>query len=319
MSAKTSYPTLPEDKRAALRKAVRIEIWTLGFLASIVAVMYFIMGSSQAMKTAWIEDLLSLLPPSLFLLSAWAERKPPSERFPFGFHRVGSLGFFAAACALLVMGVFLLYESIATLVRAEHPTIGTVELFGETIWLGWLMMAGLAYSVISPVVLGRMKKQPAQNLSDKILSTDADMNAADWQTGLAGIAGIIGIGLGFWWADAAAALIISFSILKDGISNCKIALAELLDGAPRKLDADEIHPVAKTLREELRLRYPGHDVRLRETGRFIRATVVPSLDHEICDELRAALRGSDEAWRVTEVSHVLTDRLAAPQPKAPVI
>ena len=270
MRAGETYPQIPEGKKKQLRHAVRLELWTLFFLVSIVAVMYLVMGSSQAMKSAWVEDVLSLLPASMFLLTAWFERKPPNEKFSFGYHRVGSLGFFLAACALLVMGAYLLYESAVTLVTAEHPTIGTVDLFGERVWLGWVMMAALAYSCIPPVILGRMKKKPSQELADKILNTDADMNAADWQTGVAGILGIAGIAIGWWWADAVAAGVISFSVLKDGFTNVRIALAELLDGAPRELSSDEIHPAAKAIRAELQKRHPGSEVRIRETGLYAR-------------------------------------------------
>ena len=301
------YPDIPGDKAAMLRHAVRLELWTLFFLATIVAVMYLVMGSSQAMKSAWVEDLLSLLPPSMFLLTAWLERKPPNEKYPFGFHRVGSLGFFAAACALLVMGGYLLFDSAMSLIRAEHPTIGTVELFGQRIWLGWLMIAALAYSVVPPVILGRLKKKPSESISDKILHTDADMNAADWQTGLAGIAGIAGIAVGWWWADAVAAGLISFSILKDGLTNVRIALAELLDGAPRELASDSIPPAAASIRDELRRRYPGSDVRLRETGRYIRAVIVDTLDDELARPKRETLAGSEQAWRLIEISRAVAD------------
>lgn len=305
LSPESGYPRLPEDKKKQLRHAVRLELWTLFFLATIVVVMYLVMGSSQAMKTAWIEDLLSLLPASMFLLTAWLERKPPNEKYPFGLHRVGSLGFFAAACALLVMGLYLLFDSSASLIRAEHPTIGTTEIFGERIWSGWLMIAALAYSAVPPVVLGRLKKKPSQDIADKILHTDADMNAADWKTGVAGIAGIVGISLGWWWADAAAAGLISFSILKDGVTNCRIALAELLDGAPRELANDKLHPAAQSIRDELRRRHPGADVRLRETGRYMRAVVVSSLAHELDAETRESFGARDDSWRLVEVSRAI--------------
>ncbi|MAY62655.1 MAG: cobalt transporter [Rhizobiales bacterium] len=298
-----TYPQIPEEKEKQLRHAVRLELWTLFFLATIVAVMYIVMGSSQAMKTAWIEDLLSFLPPAMFVLTAWFERKAPNDKFSFGYHRVGSLGFFLAACALLVMGAYLLYESVTSLLAAEHPTIGTVELFGERVWLGWLMMAALAYSCIPPVILGRMKKKPSQELADKILNTDADMNAADWQTGVAGILGIAGIAIGWWWADALAAGVISFSVLKDGITNVRIALAELLDGVPRELSSDEIHPAAKAIRAELQRRHPGSEVRIRETGRYMRAVVVNSLESQTTGETRVQYGPGDDDWRLIEVAH----------------
>lgn len=305
---KADEASLPPELEDEARKAVRLELWTIFFLVTIVIVMFFAMGASQAMKTAWIEDALSLLPPILFLVAIRLERRSPNPAFPFGYHRFGSLAFFAAACALAAMGGYLLYEAIVTLIKQEHPTIGSVNILGRDIWLGWLMIAALAYSVLPPVILGRMKKRPAHRLADKILHTDSNMNAADWQTGVAGIAGIIGIAFGFWWADAAAAGIISFSILKDGFKNVRIAFAELLDSAPRKLDSSDTHPAVEKIRGELERRYPGTEVRIRETGRHMRAVIVPALNAELDQDLRDEIAGSEDGWRLIEMAQALDDR-----------
>ncbi|WP_336056748.1 cation diffusion facilitator family transporter [Nitratireductor sp. CH_MIT9313-5] len=303
------YQQLPEDIVDTLNHARRLEWWTLGFISSIVIVMYFAVGSSQAMKSAWAEDLLSLLPPILFLAATAVERKPPTEFYPYGFHRAGSLGFFASAMALTAMGGYLLFEAAMTLLNREHPSIGSVRVFGREVWLGWLMMAALLYSVIPPVILGRKKKKLARKLRDKILYTDADMNAADWQTGAAGIVGIIGIGLGFWWADAAAAGIISFSILNDGLRNTRTAFAELMDGAPRKIDAAEISETAKQIKHRLQKRNPNHRVQIRQTGRYIRAVVVPER-HEAISQENAKLLADKDAWQLTEVSRAVSSTTA---------
>ena len=217
-----------------VRHGERLEWWTLGWMISVVVVMWLVMGSSQAMKAAVIEDVLSLVPAIVFLLSIHWERKHPNQRFPFGYRRANSLAFLVAATALLSVGGFLAYESVTTLVRQEHPTVGGITLFGQTIWLGWLMIAALAYSVVPPMILGHIKHPIATRIRDKVLHTDALMQKADWQTGLAGIAGIIGISLGWWWADAAAALFISLSIIKDAIGALEKAVAELLDGPPAR-------------------------------------------------------------------------------------
>ncbi|WP_138934065.1 cation transporter [Roseovarius arcticus] len=296
---------IPDEIDRKLRRAATLEWWSIFWLLTIIAVMYFAMGSSQAMKTAWIEDTLSLLPPVLFLLSRKFESKSATDKYPFGFHRAGSLGFFLAAAALTAMGCFLLYDSARALILQEHATIGNVTIFGWDVWLGWVMVSALFYSVIPPVILGRMKKPLAQATMDKILYTDADMNAADWKTGLAGVAGIIGIGFGFWWADAAAAGLISFDVLRDGLRNLRISVAELLDGAPRKLDSADIHPIVDTLSDKLRKRFPEHDVQVRETGRFVRASVVSAKGAELDDQELRALAPEDQSWRLIAVSRQL--------------
>lgn len=295
-----THSHLPDEICTKLKKARRLEWWTVFFLITIVIIMYFAVGSSQAMKSAWAEDMLSLLPPLLFLLSERVERRAPTRRFPYGFHRVGSLAFFASACALTAMGLFLLYEAGRTLAIADHPTIGTVSLFGHQVWLGWLMIAALTYSVIPPVILGRMKKPLARDLNDKILFTDANMNSADWRTGVAGIVGILGIAYGFWWADAVAAGLISFSILKDGVRNCRIATAELVDGAPRAVDSARISEEAEGLRERLEADHPGHLAQIRETGRYMRALLVPR-ERPTLDPATARKFMAKDEWRLLEV------------------
>lgn len=295
---------VPPELEDDLKRATRLEWWTLGWMASVIAVMGLAAGGSQAMKTAWIEDILSLVPAIVFLVALRLERKGPNRRFPYGYQRANSLAFLIAAVTLSIFGGVLLFESTMTLIRQEHPTIGPISLFGESIWMGWVMVAALSYSVIAPMILGYLKLPLARRLSDKVLHTDALMQKADWQTGLAGIAGVIGVGLGLWWADAVAAALISASILYDGIRALRAAAAELTDGAPRAIDSNKVSKDAEALRKALEKRFGGAEVRLRETGRYIRAQVACPAPAEPID-LRALWPGQpDCAWRFSQLSFV---------------
>ena len=170
---------LPDEQERLRQEAIRLEWMTIAFMTSIIAVMYLVLGQSQAMKTAWIEDMLALVPPIAFLVSTHLEIKDPNERFPYGFFRSVSIAYLLSSTALLVMGAYLLVDSVVKLVSASHPTIGGVELFGQQIWLGWLMIAVLIYSIIPPLLLGRKKLPLGEQLHDKVLYTDAKMNKAD--------------------------------------------------------------------------------------------------------------------------------------------
>ena len=297
MSLHSGIPATIAD---AVKYGERLERWTLLWIGSVVVVMALVMGQSQAMKSAVIEDVLSLIPAIVFLLSVHWERKHANQRFPFGYRRANSLAFLVAATALLSVGGFLVYESVTMLLRQEHPSVGGITLFGETIWLGWLMMGALVYSIIPPVILGHLKHPVARRIDDKVLHTDALMQKADWQTGVAAIAGIVGIGLGWWWADATAALIIALSIVKDAVTAIEKAVAELLDGAPRALDAKGLSNDAVRLIAALNDRFGDADVRLRETGRYIAAEV----DCPSPTTLPTAteLMGAEKAWRLASLS-----------------
>lgn len=298
---------IPKEIAADFARARRLEWWTLFWIGSVVVVMFFATGSSQAMRTAWIEDMLSLVPAIVFLVAARLESRGPTKAFPFGFHRVQSLAFLISATALCLVGAFLLFESAMTLISREHVTIPPVTLFGQTIWMGWLMIAALAYSIVPPVILGRIKQPIAVRLQDKVLHTDALMQKADWMTGLAGIGGILGVGLGYWWADSLASGLISASIIKDGVGALRSSTAELIDGAPRKLDVDEVSEEVEALRQALEQRYKGAHVRTRETGRYIHAQVSGAHPEPHVDLATIWPGKAERRWRLAQLSFVPGD------------
>ena len=71
---------LPPELQQTLRKARRLEWLTIAYLVSAVVLLALVLGSSQAMKTAWIEDLLRLIPP----IAVECLRKMRDERIRFG-------------------------------------------------------------------------------------------------------------------------------------------------------------------------------------------------------------------------------------------
>lgn len=262
--------SLPEDLRNAQKKAVRLEWISLSITALSALLVFMVAGNSQTMKTAWAEDALSLIPPIAFLVALRISRKVPSKMHPYGYHRAVGVGHLIASVALTAAGLFLIVESASGLLSAEHPTIGTVELFGQTIWLGWLMVGAMILTGWPPVVLGHIKLKYAKKLHDKVLYADADMNKADWMTAAGSIIGVLGIGIGLWWLDSAVALFISGSILYDGVTNLRASLLDLIDKQARTYDDKKPHPLAAKVNETLaglpwiaevgcRMRDQGHE------------------------------------------------------------
>lgn len=300
---------LPDEQQRLRHKAIRLEWMTIAFMTSIIIVMYFVIGQSQAMKTAWIEDMLSLVPPIAFLFSTHLEMKDPNAQFPYGFFRSVSIAYLLASTALLVMGAYLLIDSVMKLVSATHPTIGGIELFGQQIWLGWLMIAALIYSIIPPLVLGRKKLPLGKQLHDKVLYTDAKMNKADWLTAAAAIVGVIGIGLGIWWADAVAAAFISFDILRDGLRNTWTAVKDLVDQVPRTVETMERAPLLDRIKETAKGLEWVEDavIQFREEGHLCTGTVfvLPRSSEGLADKVAQAIKTIESLdWRLYDVAVV---------------
>ena len=297
---------LPGKQAAVLRKAIRLEWVTIVFLVFAVILVGLVLGNSQAMKVAWAEDLLSLTPPIAFLIAVKIIRKPPTRQRPYGYHRSIGAAHLVAGVTLTAMGAFLIIDSAIGLITTEHPAIGSVQLFGQVIWLGWLMIGAMVVTGIPPVILGRAKLKLAEDLHDKVLYADADMNKADWLTALSSIVGVTGIGLGLWWTDAAAALFISITIVSDGIKNMRSAIRDLMDVRATTYDNTKTHPVIDKIETHLN----GLDwvaaagTRVRDEGHVfhVEAFVVPrpGMDPsvEALDEVRRDLVALD--WRTAD-------------------
>ena len=298
---------LPPEQQAARRKAIRLEWATIAVLIVTVAAVYTVAGQSQAMKAAWIEDSLSFLPPLAFLIAIRVARASPSARFPYGKHRAVGIGHLVGGVALLTMGLFLVVDSGTGLLGGERPPLGVVEIGGQVIWVGWLMIVVMALSCIGPVILGRMKAAPAEALHDKVLAADADMNRADWQTGVATIVGVAGIGMGLWWADAVAALVVSVSILHDGWTNMRGAIEGLSDARPTGIDGTDPHPLIWDIDAAL----DGvdwaadHGARVRDEGHVfhVEAFLVPADGQTVTVERLAEVREklADLSWKLDDV------------------
>ncbi|MGM7667015.1 cation diffusion facilitator family transporter [Microbacterium sp. A93] len=308
---------LPPELQNAVRRAIRLEWITIAVLGVTVLAVAIVMGNSQAMKAAWIEDLLSFIPPIAFLIAIRIINKPPSRKRPYGTHRAIGVGHLVSSVALLVMGVFLVVDSALGLITAEHPPIGSFDLFGQTIWQGWFMIVVMLLSVPGPVILGRMKLKLAEQLHNKVLYADADMNKADWQTGVATAVGVAGVGLGLWWFDAAAAIFVGASILYDGVRNMVIAITDLTDTRARTIKGDQEHPLIYQAEDHANskdwVRRAG--ARVRDQGHVFHMEmfVVPepgaTVNLERLQDLRDSLADLD--WKLEDIVVVPVSRLPA--------
>lgn len=305
----------PPEQQAAFERARRLEWWTIAYLASAILVMYLVLGSSQAMKTAWLEDILSVIPSVVFLIASRFAHKPPNQRFRYGYHRVTSIAFLCASAALLAMGGWLLVDALIKLIKQEHTTIGGITLFGQTFWLGWLMLPALVWSAVPAMILGRMKLPLGRKIHDKVLFAGSDMLKADWMTALAAFVGVLGVGIGWWWADAVAAAIISLSILRDGWHNLSEVVTDLMDEVPRVVDGSKVDAVTNRLKTHLQQKPWVRDVgiRLRENGHvfFGEALITVNDENHMIDKADEAMSECLEMdWRLYDFRVIPTRHIS---------
>ena len=300
-------PELPDEQERAMQKAIRLEWFTLAYMVTALVAVYFALGSSQAMKAAWLEDMLSLVPPAAFLIATHFRDRRPTEQMAWGYHRAISVAYLAGAIAIVALGAFVLIDSGHKLIRAEHPAIGLVELWDWHFWQGYLMLAVLLYTGIPPVIRGLMKKPLAEKLHDKVLYADAEMQRADWMTAGAAMVGVIGIGFGVWWMDSVAAIVIGIDVVRDGARYTGRAVLNLMDARPRTYDESKPHPIKLQVEHEIaRMDWIREAVvRMRELGQVFEVDViaVPAADDGLPDRVEETIERLRELdWKVHDVS-----------------
>jgi cation diffusion facilitator family transporter len=317
-------PERPDAERN-VRLGRRLEWLSIAYICSTVALLFMVMGGSQALKTELVEDTLSFIPPVLFLIGDRISRREPNRRYPYGYERVVSAGYVGSAVALLGVGVLLLFDGGMKLALAEHPTIGGFALFGRVVWTGWLAIPVLLWCAIPAHFLGRAKRKAAEVLYDKTLASDAAMNEANWQSAGAAILGIVGVAFGLWWADSLAAVVISLEIIRSGWIELRTALGDVLDRSPKTVDEKNDDPIDERITAFLRGQQWVEDVvvRVRERGRELTAEahIVPKTELVSVEQLsEIGARACSLDPRLAEVTiapvAALPDDVArAPQPE----
>ena len=303
---KTAHHELPSFLRNDFKHVKKLEWITVAYLVSVGIVMYLAMQGSQAMKAAWIEDVVSLFPSIAFLIASGFFNRKPDSSFPYGYHKAFTAAFLAGSVGLLMLGSYVLYDSIMSLIIGDHPTIGSIKLFGREIWMGWIMILTLLYSFIPAMILGRKKLPFAEKLHVKVLYVDSQAQKADWMTAAAAIVGIIGIGFGLWWADAVAAIFISLNVVHDGISRTKGSMKDLMEELPKTYDNRKEHPLVQELIDLVHKQewVKEAHVRMREHGMvfFGDIFVVPHSEDHLIDKIEDLLeKGKNLDWKIEDL------------------
>lgn len=309
----------PPEQLEARRRMIRLCQVSCVLLFSGACLLFLTVGNSQSMKTAWITDLLTILPPLSLLLALRYELRPATKRFPFGHTRSTSIAYLVTAGTLTLMGLFLFVDSGLKLLHREHPSIGSMVLFGREFWAGWAMIATLTYSMCIGIGLGRLKQPVAKVLYSKALSADAKSNTAEWQSEGAAILGLLLVAFGLWWGDALAALFISFEVIREGWLSIRLVTGDLMDESPTTREDEELETLpARVRRAAEEIEWVARAaVRLREHGHAVTGEVflVPrDAGGAVERSLQAGERLRRVDWRLHDLVVMLVPELEEVEP-----
>jgi divalent metal cation (Fe/Co/Zn/Cd) transporter len=187
-----------------LRKGRRLEWFTLGWnvLEGVVAVGAAVAAGSVVLLGFGIDSFVECASSIVLLWRLYAERADAErehvERIDRIAHRLVGLSLFALAAYIVLDGGKALWLH-------EHPESSLV---------------GLALSAISiPVMLhlARVKRRVAAALESRALAADSfQTTACMWLSVVTLVGAGANAAFGLWWADPAAAIAMSYFLVKEG-------------------------------------------------------------------------------------------------------
>lgn len=281
-----SFPleTTADDahERRQANRAVAVSALGLA-LTGLVELAIALVSGSVALLGDALHNLSDVSTSALVFVGFRASRKVPTERYPYGYERAEDLA--GVGVALVIWGSALVagFESVTKLLR-----------HGGTGHLGW-GIAAAAVGIAGNQVVARYKLVVGRRIRSATMVADAKHSWLDALSSAGAMLGLIGVALGWGWADAAAGIVVTAFI-------CHVGWEVTADIAHRLLDG--VDPEIVTTAETAAAAVPGvlhAHARARWTGRTLRVEVEGFLDP------KTSLAAADQVGR--QVAAALAPRI----------
>ena len=148
--------------------------------------------------------------------------KPADDEHHYGHGKVESVSALGETALLFLLSGVVIWEAVKRLVEHEpHIVVAT----------NWAFVV-MAASVVIDFFRARALTRVAKATQSQALEADALHFSSDLWSSLAVIGGLIGVSVGIWWADSAAALMVALLVCVAGWRLGRRTIETLTDTAP---------------------------------------------------------------------------------------
>jgi len=219
-------------------------------------------------------------------------RRGRDGKFHFGYYRAETISSMVSAVVMAVVALLILYESYISLVR--QTTVKATEMAA--------LVAIIA--AVPSFYLGYRKRHVSRSSKSASVSLDAYNSILGGVSSLIAFFGIYLSGIGIYWGDATAGMLIACLIFI-------VAYSALKEGSLVLMDAcmcPDVMEIVKEIVNGVREVRGVHDIRLRRTGPYITGEIHVEVDGDlmvsqgdaIAAEIERRLRSSfDDLHMVT--------------------
>jgi cation diffusion facilitator family transporter len=265
-----------------------------------VAAAKIAIGVSIDAVALWADGVHSLLDASsnvVGLIGIAYARKPADREHPYGHRRFETL-------AGVIIGLMIVAGLVAIGSSAARAFAGASDPQPTP-----LAAAIVGLTVVVNMIVSRIEARRGRALKSALLKADAGHTASDALASLVVLASFAGAALGFWWADAVAALIVSVFIARTAFQVLRENLGVLLDRA--RLDPERVRAVAMSI-DGVR---EAHSIRSRGLADHVHLDLCVHLDPDL-PLVRAHARAKGVVRAIEETFPEVADVMIQIEPDA---
>lgn len=251
-------------------------------LLSILKIGVGLIGQSQALIADGVHSLSDLATDVLVIWAARHAKEGPDEKHPYGHERIETLATMVLSVALIAIALGFGYDGITRMLNPD-----------ELQQPGWLVLIAAGISMLAKEGIYHYTNRAAEKINSNLLRANAWHSRSDAVSSLIVLLGVVGVMLGFDYADALALIGVSIMIGWIGWELGRDGIEELIDTS---IDADILGQMLETI-----ARVEGvndvHQTRTRkmaskivmDTHITVNSTITVSEGHRIGDAVERAL------------------------------
>lgn len=194
-----------EERANRLQHALRLEYFTVAWniIEGVVAICAAVMAGSVALLGFGIDSFVET---ASGLILVWRLRAENSQTTGAEMERLDRQAHRLVGGSLFGLAAYIAFDAGKALFLRERPQSSALGIAITSLSMGVMWW------------LAREKRRAAKALGSRALEADSFQTTACWWLSLTTLIGIgLNAALGWWWADPAAALAMTYFLIKEGL------------------------------------------------------------------------------------------------------
>ena len=269
-------------KMTRLKNKVTIVGALVNVFLSIIKIGFGVLGQSAALIADGVHSLSDLASDLLVLVAVKFGAREADHDHPYGHRRFETIATVVLGVGLIVIAAGIAWDVYERMLQPELILIPHPSAMGIA-----------AISILANEWLYQYTKRIAKFTRSKLLLANAWHHRSDAISSIVVLIGVAGSLLGYIWADAVAAVIVSLMVAKIGVNLVSDSIKELVDTSLSEEIVDKIRAeIAATEGVKnihlLRTRQMGEDA-LVDAHIVVNSRITVSEGHMIADLVRDVL------------------------------